>query len=129
MTRRILSEEEVRTICLRYVRGDPIDEIAADAKTSPAHVRVVASRRGAKRPPSRDRRLSPPKPKEADIARRRAVLLGLEPRAPAPRRTIPDEDLLRYGGESLTEDAILAACDWDAMAACIERAPGLSDEM
>src|SRR3990170_2421432 len=127
MTRRTWTKEDDDT--LRKLYEDPeraIPEIAATMGISPAYVRVRASRIGAGRPASPTRQGKPPRrPREpeSDIARRRAVLLGLEPRPVASRRVIPDEDLLRYGGEGIAPEGVEAALPWDTIASCIERVP------
>lgn len=91
-----------------YLDDVPIDAIAKELGTSPANVRVKASRLGVRRPPvspeGRSRATRKP-PRPDDIATRLAMLLGQEPRPVAPRREIPDEDLLRYAGERTPPEA------------------------
>lgn len=111
-----------------YLSGRSPEWIASEMGSTAAAVKMALSRWDVKRPVSLTGQAKPPRRQELkDIARRRAVLLGLEPRPVAPRRTIPDEDLMRYGGESLAPEAIAGACDWDSVASCIERVSGIDE--
>src|SRR2546422_7932570 len=107
--------------------GRSIAWIAQEYDMEEKAVYAVLERAGVTRPPSAESIRKPRRKEEKDIARRRAVLLGLEPRAPSPRRVIPDEDLLRYGGASLSSYAIEDACAWGSVASCIEPIPRLTE--
>lgn len=128
---KLVSDEDREAIRQRFVRGDAVPQIAADFGLTPAHVRVIASRLGAKRPVSTLVTRKPHKPTAPeDIASRLAVLLGLQPRTAAPRRTIPDADLLRYAGdERAYSDATFVewGLPWDSIASCISRIPSLDE--
>lgn len=84
-----------------YIEGKSLAYLADRFHTSPGAVKQKLHREGIKRPASATSQGHPPRKPKApdDIATRLAVLLGQEPRPVAPRREIPDEDLLRYAGE------------------------------
>lgn len=122
------TEDEDREMADLYLRGVSVQGIADQFGTSKSNIKKRLSEMGIKRgaTPSRPPRLKEPE----DIAVRLAVLQGIVPRSPAPRRVIPDEDLLRYAGEGNAYSdatAVEWGLPWDAISAAIERIPALDE--
>lgn len=106
--------ETKRIVRDHYLTGRSPGWIAQELGSTTAAIKMLLSRMGVKRGTSVGTNRAPRKPrlKEADIATRLAVLLGEAVRPPAPRRHIPDEDLLRYAGERTPPEAAAALWDW-----------------
>src|SRR2546425_276022 len=90
---------------------DPVVLVARSRQGGRAAGSLLPRRGGARRPPGGRRAARHSADDPRDIAQRLAILLGETPRPPAPRREIPDEDLIAFAGGKPPSDAV-ALWDW-----------------